>query len=73
MNRQKFMEDKVSINGVDVDSQSETGTNQSELANHLVLLGNVHKGLDDVASGRTKDARSALASIANRRRLSRKI
>ena len=35
---------------------------------HLVLIDEAAKGLDDVAAGRTKDARSALRSIKRRRK-----
>ncbi len=34
---------------------------------HLLLIGELSKGLDDVASGRVKDARSAIESIKRRR------
>ncbi len=34
---------------------------------HLLLIGEVSKGLDDVAAGRVKDARSAIESIKRRR------
>jgi len=34
---------------------------------HLLLIDDAAKGLDDVASGRTKDARSAIQSIKRRR------
>lgn len=34
---------------------------------HLLLIGEVSKGLDDVAAGRVKDARSAIQSIKRRR------
>ncbi len=34
---------------------------------HLLLIDEVSKGLDDVAAGRVKDARSALQSIKRRR------
>jgi len=35
---------------------------------HLVLTDEASKGLDDVAAGRVKDARSALIAIKRRRR-----
>jgi prevent-host-death family protein len=35
---------------------------------HLVLTDEASKGLDDVAAGRVKDARSALMAIKRRRR-----
>ena len=35
---------------------------------HLLLIDEVSKGLDDVAAGRVKDARSALQSMIKRRR-----
>ncbi|MFN5511644.1 MAG: type II toxin-antitoxin system Phd/YefM family antitoxin [Burkholderiales bacterium] len=35
---------------------------------HLVLTDEASKGLDDVAAGRVKDARSALMAIQRRRR-----
>ena len=34
---------------------------------HLLLIDEVSKGLDDVAAGRVKDARSAIQSIKRRR------
>jgi prevent-host-death family protein len=34
---------------------------------HLLLIGEVSRGLDDVAAGQVKDARSALQSIKRRR------
>jgi prevent-host-death family protein len=34
---------------------------------HLLLIGELSKGLDDVAAGRVKDARSAIESIKRRR------
>jgi prevent-host-death family protein len=34
---------------------------------HLLLIDDVSKGLDDVAAGRVKDARSAIQSIQRRR------
>ena len=34
---------------------------------HLLLIDEVSKGLDDVASGRVKDARSAIQAIKRRR------
>ncbi len=34
---------------------------------HLLLIDEAAKGLDDVAAGRTKDARSAIRSIKHRR------
>jgi antitoxin (DNA-binding transcriptional repressor) of toxin-antitoxin stability system len=34
---------------------------------HLLLIDEVSKGLDDVAAGRVKDARSALQAIKRRR------
>jgi len=34
---------------------------------HLLLIDDAAKGLDDVASGRTRDARSAIQSIKRRR------
>jgi prevent-host-death family protein len=34
---------------------------------HLLLIGEAGKGLDDVAAGRTKDARSALQAIKRKR------
>jgi prevent-host-death family protein len=34
---------------------------------HLLLIDEVSKGLDDVAAGRVKDARSAIHSIKRRR------
>ncbi|MFO1262025.1 MAG: type II toxin-antitoxin system prevent-host-death family antitoxin [Rhodoferax sp.] len=34
---------------------------------HLLLMDEVSKGLDDVAAGRVKDARSAVQSIKRRR------
>lgn len=34
---------------------------------HLLLIGELSKGLDDVAAGRVKDARSAIESIKHRR------
>ena len=34
---------------------------------HLLLIGEASKGLDDVAAGRVKDARSAIQSIKRRR------
>ncbi|TRZ55687.1 MAG: type II toxin-antitoxin system Phd/YefM family antitoxin [Rhodocyclaceae bacterium] len=34
---------------------------------HLLLIDDAAKGLDDVASGRTKDARSAIQSLKRRR------
>ncbi|HEX4879737.1 MAG TPA: type II toxin-antitoxin system Phd/YefM family antitoxin [Limnobacter sp.] len=34
---------------------------------HLLIIDEASKGLDDVASGRTKDARSALKAIKKRR------
>lgn len=34
---------------------------------HLVLINEASKGLDDVAAGRLKDARSAIQSIKRRR------
>lgn len=34
---------------------------------HLLLIDEVAKGLDDVAAGRVKDARSAIQSIKRRR------
>ena len=34
---------------------------------HLLLIGEVSKGLDDIASGRVKDARSAMQEIKRRR------
>lgn len=34
---------------------------------HLLLIGELSKGLDDVAAGRVKDARSAIETIKRRR------
>ena len=34
---------------------------------HLILIDEVSKGLDDVAAGRVKDARSAIQAIKRRR------
>ena len=34
---------------------------------HLLLIGEASKGLDDVAAGRVKDARSVIQSIKRRR------
>jgi prevent-host-death family protein len=34
---------------------------------HLLLIGDATKGLDDVAAGRVKDARSVIQSIKRRR------
>ena len=34
---------------------------------HLLLISEVSKGLDDVAAGRTKDARTSLQAITRRR------
>ena len=34
---------------------------------HLLLIGEAGKGLDDVAAGRVKDARTALQAIKRRR------
>ena len=34
---------------------------------HLLLIDEASKGLDDVAAGKTKDARSALTALKNRR------
>jgi prevent-host-death family protein len=34
---------------------------------HLLLIDEASKGLDDVAAGRTKDARSAVAALKRRR------
>lgn len=34
---------------------------------HLLLIDEASKGLDDVAAGRTKDARSAIAALKKRR------
>jgi prevent-host-death family protein len=34
---------------------------------HLLLIGEASKGLEDVAAGRVKDARSAIQSIKRRR------
>lgn len=34
---------------------------------HLLLIGEISKGLDDVAAGRVKDARSVIESIKRRR------
>jgi prevent-host-death family protein len=34
---------------------------------HLLLIDEVSKGLDDVAAGRTQDARSAMAALKRRR------
>ena len=34
---------------------------------HLLLIGELSKGLDDVAAGRVKDARRAIESIKRRR------
>lgn len=34
---------------------------------HLLLIGEAGKGLDDVAAGRTRDARSALQAIKRKR------
>ena len=34
---------------------------------HLLLIDDAAKGLDDVAAGRTKDARSAIQSLKRRR------
>jgi prevent-host-death family protein len=34
---------------------------------HLLLIGEAAKGLDDIAAGRTRDARSTLQSLKRRR------
>ena len=34
---------------------------------HLILIDEASKGLEDVAAGKTKDARSALTALKNRR------
>ncbi|MFN7504670.1 MAG: prevent-host-death protein, partial [Limnobacter sp.] len=34
---------------------------------HLLLINEASKGLDDVAAGRTQDARAALSAIKKRR------
>ncbi|MFP5462574.1 MAG: type II toxin-antitoxin system Phd/YefM family antitoxin [Gammaproteobacteria bacterium] len=39
---------------------------------HLLLIDDAQKGLEDVAAGRTRDARSALASIKRARSAGRK-
>ena len=35
---------------------------------HLLLINEASKGLDDIAAGRTSDARNALQAIKNRRK-----
>jgi prevent-host-death family protein len=37
---------------------------------HLLLIDEVNRGLDDIAAGRTRDARTALKALIKRRRQS---
>lgn len=51
-----------------IDSDRLDHYHQLERAHiHLLLIDEVSKGLDDVAAGRVKDARSAIQSIKRRR------